>query len=88
VRRNASFCGPLIARKADRDEAGWRDAEQDRIVGVGSDVGPHFVCAAPTSPNPLQVAARAPKPAGGQRIAARSPAATADIRSPDFFARL
>jgi hypothetical protein len=27
-------------------------------------------------------------PAGGQRIAARNPATTTNIRAPDFFARL
>jgi hypothetical protein len=40
----------IVLRAADRKRSGpgWSEAEcvgQDRIVGVGSDVGPHFVWA-------------------------------------------
>ena len=45
----------IILRPADRERSGpgWRRARctgRDRLVGVGSDVGPHFVCAAPPPP--------------------------------------
>ena len=42
----AAFCGPPIAREAERDGAWLAGPGGRRIVGVGSDAGPHFVWAA------------------------------------------
>lgn len=58
ARGGEAFCGSLTERTGNRDAAAKRGEGRNRIVGVGSDVGPHFVCANGGHPPPFRTPRR------------------------------